>query len=267
MSILITGACGLIGRKLRRYLEDTGRYELRLIDARPRGDPAVIAADLSHWDESWVERFRGVTSVVHLAADARPWASADSVQRNNIDATQNVFSASVQHGVRRVVFASSTWAMAGYRYRRGMLSTQLPPRPTNPYGRSKVAGERIAEQFSLSHNISVVSLRIGHCNARLDDTPGPRMGGRWAQEKWISDRDLCHLIERAILAEGICFAIVNAVSDNPGMRWDIDAARRLLGYSPLDGHRAVVTPMSWIRDAAEFLRLLQRRLLQPAPGR
>ena len=48
-------------------------------------------------------------------------------------------------------------------------------------------------------------------------------------------------MERAILTEGVSFAVLNLTSDNPGMRWDIDEARRVIGYDPQDGHTAVVT--------------------------
>src|SRR5947209_1468549 len=41
-NVVITGAAGNLGAKLRRHLE--GRYPLRLLDRDPRGDPAVVAA-------------------------------------------------------------------------------------------------------------------------------------------------------------------------------------------------------------------------------
>jgi hypothetical protein len=32
------------------------------------------------------------------------------------------------------------------------------------------------------------------------------------------------------------------MSDNPGMRWDIEQTRQVIGYAPRDGHLAVTTP-------------------------
>ena len=58
---------------------------------------------------------------------------------------------------------------------------------------------------------------------------------------WLSDRDLCHGVERAVFAEHVPFAVLNLISDNPGMRWDIDETRRVIGYMPRDGHRAITT--------------------------
>ena len=52
-TILITGAAGNLGAKLRRHWQ--GRYPLRLLDRDPRGDPAVVAADLANWDLAWAD--------------------------------------------------------------------------------------------------------------------------------------------------------------------------------------------------------------------
>jgi hypothetical protein len=42
-------------------------------------------------------------------------------------------------------------------------------------------------------------------------------------------------MERCLVAElAVPFAIVNGMSANTGMRWDIDHTRRLVGYAPQD---------------------------------
>ena len=66
-TVLITGAAGNLGDKLRRHLE--GRHSLRLLDIDARGDASILRADLSRWDENWASHFRGADCVVHLAAD------------------------------------------------------------------------------------------------------------------------------------------------------------------------------------------------------
>lgn len=66
-TILITGASGNIGRKLRTAWEDV--YDLVMIDvAADPADPEVVAADLSKFDEEWMGLFHGVNTVIHLAA-------------------------------------------------------------------------------------------------------------------------------------------------------------------------------------------------------
>ena len=68
-TVLITGACGNIGRKLRAAWEDV--YDLILLDAAAdEDDPEVFKVDLSELDEEWITHFHGVDTVVHLAANS-----------------------------------------------------------------------------------------------------------------------------------------------------------------------------------------------------
>ena len=240
-TMLITGARGNIGSKLRAHCAARG-WELRLLDVETGGDEAIVAADLGQWSDAWAGQFAGVDVVVHLAGDPSPRASWASVQRLNIDLTQNVYEAAVRNGVRRLVFASSNWVMAGYRPGTGTLDTASAPYPVNPYGVSKLLGERLGRSYHERWGLEVVCLRIGYCQ-RGENRPGPSMGmGHWGQLMWLSDRDMCQGIERAALAPGVGCAVLNLMSDNPGMRWDIEETRRVIGYAPQDGAAAVSTP-------------------------
>jgi len=108
-TVLITGAAGNLGAKLRHHLE--GRYPLRLLDCSPGGDPAIVRADLSRWENPWVDLFAGVDTVVHLAADPTAQQTWPNLIGPNVDAIINVFQAAVGAGVRRVVYASSNHVM------------------------------------------------------------------------------------------------------------------------------------------------------------
>src|SRR5207248_3403159 len=94
-TVLITGAAGNLGAKLRRHLE--GRYELRLLDIDPGGDAGIVRADLGHWDAAWVERFRGADAAVHLAADPTAHQTWPNLVGPNVDAVVNVFLAAAQN--------------------------------------------------------------------------------------------------------------------------------------------------------------------------
>jgi NAD+ dependent glucose-6-phosphate dehydrogenase len=74
----------------------------------------------------------------------------------------------------------------------------------------------------------------------------------------LSDRDLCQGMERAVLAENVPFAILNLMSANAGMRWDIEETRRVIGYHPQDSHVAVSTPAI---EEAERLARLEREVV------
>jgi hypothetical protein len=43
------------------------------------------------------------------------------------------------------------------------------------------------------------------------------------------------------------------MSDNPGMRWDIETTKRVIGYAPRDGQAAVTDEQ--VREAQETARL------------
>ena len=229
--VLVTGATGRLGQLLLRHLADD--CDLRATCLNPGSLPGVTMADLSQVDHRHLRLFEGVDVVVHCAGQASPSAGWADVQRHNVDATLNVFEAAARAGVGRVVFLSSNWTMAGYRFRTEILTEDLPPRPTNPYGVSKVVGERIGRCFADHRGLSVICLRIGYCGGLAPQDPRLSQTS-WVRQKWLSDRDFVQLVERAIATPDIGFAIVNGMSDNAGMRWDLAAGRRLLGYVPVD---------------------------------
>lgn len=236
--VLITGAAGNIGAKLAAHFAGTGDYDLRLLDQKP--GEGIVAADLAVYDESWASQFEGVDTVIHLAGEPRGTATWAMVRRANIVGTQHVLRAARAAKVRRVVFASTNQVMLGYRFREGIVTTDLPPAPLSPYGISKLFGEELGRGFAEETGISFIALRIGYFQ-RGENLPGPHMGiGVWGQSMWLSNRDMLHAIERATEAENVPFAVLNLVSNNPGMRWDLEHTRKTIGYAPQDGHVPVI---------------------------
>ena len=77
---------------------------------------------------------------------------------------------------------------------------------------------------------------------------------------WLSNWDWCQAMERAVVAEGVGFAVLNLMSDNPGMRWDIGETRRVIGYAPQDGWAGEMTAALVEQDrvAAELRRMADR---------
>jgi NAD+ dependent glucose-6-phosphate dehydrogenase len=247
-TVLITGAAGNLGVKLRRHL--AGRYPLRLLDRDPRGDPAIVPADLARWDAAWVEQFRGAEIVVHLAADPTAHQTWPNLTGPNVDAVVYVYQAAAAAGVRRVVYASSNHVLGGYADdpEPAVLTPDTPPRPgaryvsdgqardSTAYGACKLFGERLGRCYAAAHGLEVIAVRIGWVRPgenRAAEIPPER--GPWFRLMWLSNRDYCHLMERCLLADlPGPFVIVNGMSANTGMRWDIETTRRLLGYQPQD---------------------------------
>jgi NAD+ dependent glucose-6-phosphate dehydrogenase len=247
-TIMITGAAGNIGAKLAAHFKATKAYDLRLLDQK--AGEGIKAADLSVWDETWPKPFEGVDTVIHLAGEPSGKASWARVHKANIVATRHVLRAAREAKIRRVVFASTNQVMLGYRFRpENPVTTDLPPLPLSPYGVSKLFGEELGRGFAEETGISFIALRIGYFQ-RGENLPGPHMNiGLWGQQMWLSNRDMMQAAERSIEAENVPLAIVNLVSNNPGMRWDIEHTRKVIGYVPEDGNAPVLEAHNLEQDA------------------
>src|SRR5205823_14243701 len=96
----------------------------------------------------------------------------------------------------------------------------------------------VGKCFAEAHGLSVIAVRIGWVRPGENlarDIPPER--GPWFRLMWLSNRDFCQLMECCIWAdplEGLRFVVVNGMSANTGMRWDIEPTRRLVGYKPQD---------------------------------
>ncbi|MFN3652695.1 MAG: NAD-dependent epimerase/dehydratase family protein [Armatimonadota bacterium] len=230
--VLVTGAAGRIGTAFRkRYGE---RYRLRLVDQRPIADPAgheCREADLVELDAARAA-CEGIDTIVHLAADPSPAATFyDTLLPLNIRMTYNMFHAAVEQGCRRLIFASSIHAVNAYP-----LDYQIHPhdpiRPGDLYGVTKCFGEALCSYYADREGLSCIAVRIGACGTpeKVADSDDSRL-----LALWVSEDDLCHLLERCIEApDELRFLIVQGVSDNQLKRMDITSARERLGYAPKD---------------------------------
>lgn len=241
-SVLITGACGNLGTKLSAHLRD--RTRLVLLDRN--ADDGVHATDLSSWGE-WTRHFEGVEVVVHLAGKPVAYHDWPDLIGPNVDAMLNVYEAAAAIGVRRVVFASSNHVMGGYQDGASVPITEsLPPKPglryfadgaerfSGAYAATKLLGERVGRQYTVARRLEVIAVRIGWV-WRGTNQPSelPPERGKWFRDMWLSDCDFLHLMDCCLSASlPEPFLVVNGMSANTGMRWDLTTARTMLGYSP-----------------------------------
>jgi nucleoside-diphosphate-sugar epimerase len=246
LRVALTGAEGLIGGVVRRYLHD--RYDLRPL-TRTEAVFASTVVELEELD-ALTAALRGSDAVVHLAAAsgvADVWAD---ILASNVVGTYNLFEAARRAGVPRVVFASSNHLVGGYELEgapaiyaglgEGPLDERSTPRPDSLYGVSKGFGELLGRYYSDRFGIRVVCLRIGSVVPSDDPSaPAPpsvpaEIAAVWPariRATWLSHRDCAELIARALEAD-VRFAIAYGVSDNPGRFWDLESARRSLGFVP-----------------------------------
>lgn len=251
-TIVVTGTRGNLGGKLVAALK--GRCTLRSLDLQ--GGEDAVAADLANYDRAWAREFDGADTVLHFAAEPLPTSTWARVHRGNIVSTGNVLRAARDSAVRRVIFASSNQIMAGYRFADVLVTTAMPPTPLNPYAVSKLYCEEAGRAFAAETGISFIALRIGNILPGAN-VPSAGMGiGMWGQQMWLSNRDFIDGVRAAIDVPDVSFAILNLVSNNPGMRWDLSQTQQLLGFTPKDGHAAVASPAVIAEDAAARLARL-----------
>jgi uronate dehydrogenase len=222
-TVLITGAAGDIGRRLRSLL--AGVYpRLRLSDVKTPPDVAAeeifVPADLA--DMAQVERaVAGVDAIVHLGGFSveGPW---ETILSANIVGCYNLFEAARRHGVKRVVFASSNHAV-GFYPRNRRIGIDAPVRPDSRYGVSKAFGEAVAALYAFKYGLRVTCLRIGN----VADAPVDRR----RLSIWIKPEDLVQLIRIGLEHPDIRYEIFYGASDNDRSWWDNEAAFRF-GYHP-----------------------------------
>ena len=166
MKVLITGATGFIGAPLTAALTDAG-YQVRAAvrDRRgrsfPPGAEIALLPDLAGAVD-WTPLVTGIDTVVHLAGIAHvgPEIPDAIYDRVNHLATATLAGAAARAGVRKFVFMSSTRAQAGAQS-RAPLTESAEPRPTDAYGRSKLAAEAAVRASGLPSTILRPALVYG----------------------------------------------------------------------------------------------------------
>jgi len=221
--VLMTGACGTIGTVLRPALRE-GLEELRLSDLRdPEGlvEPETsVIADLRHFDA--VQRaVDGVDAVIHLGAVPNE-AAFEVIAGPNLHGVYHVFEACRRANVRRIVFASSNHASGMYPVGVPLDGSQRA-RPDGLYGASKAYGEALGSMFVDRFGLSIVCLRIGS----FRPTPGEKR----ELSTWISHADGLRLVQAALTADDVGFAIVYGASANTRRWWPADER---VGFVPQD---------------------------------
>lgn len=232
-AILLTGAAGNIGRAFRRLAGD--RYRLRLsgiepVQLAPREQAETVVLDVSD-PTACRAACRGIDTVIHLAADPSPRAGFyESLLENNVKGVYNIYRASADQGVRRVIFASSVHAVGGY-VAGFQPHADSAPRPANLYGASKAFGEAIGSVFAAQEGLTNIAIRIGAFDNPPEDRDKP---DPVAASAFVSPRDLTQLIERCIVADLTGFHVVHGLSNNRLTAFDISSTRALVGYAPQD---------------------------------
>jgi UDP-glucose 4-epimerase len=168
--VLVTGGAGFIGSHLVDHLLKEG-IEVVVLDNLQRGRLENIRHHLGKKNLCFVRGdirnyrlvrnlVRDVDAIIHQAARISvPESIENPVLTNdvNVNGTLNLLKASVESGVKRFVYASSC-AVYGDAEMMPIKENCLP-KPTSPYGASKLAAESYVQAFHEVFRLRTVCLR------------------------------------------------------------------------------------------------------------
>lgn len=229
--VLVTGSAGAVGRHVCAELLRRG-HAVRGLDlvATPGLADATVG---SVADAACVGRaLEGCDTVVHLAAEPNDAPFLEVLLEPNVVGLFNVMSAARQAGLRRVVLASSI-QVVGRGPRPGTLpAPTTAARPSNHYALTKLWAEELGAMYAHRFAMSVIAVRIGWMVRDPDEALTMLRIQR--QEIYLSGMEAGRFFALAVEAEGVDFAVVYAVSADGVAHFDMEPARRLLGFVPRD---------------------------------
>lgn len=170
-SVLVVGGAGYVGSSVSAYLLDHGN-EVWVLDDLSTGhrslvlDPIIKAGrfiESRAGDRSVVEallREKKFDAVLHFAAKSLVGESVrlpELYWENNVEQTRSLLESMISTGVKRFVF-SSTAAVYGDAGDEE-ISEDLRKAPINPYGETKLAVEKMLEDYAGTHGLRSIALR------------------------------------------------------------------------------------------------------------
>ncbi|MFD1317087.1 UDP-glucose 4-epimerase GalE [Loigolactobacillus zhaoyuanensis] len=181
MTVLVLGGAGYIGSHTVDRLVEKG-FDVAVVDNLVTGHKAAINSKARFYygdvrDTSFLEQVfttEKIDSVVHFAAfSVVPESMRVPLKYfdNNTAGMINLLEVMERHNVKQIVF-SSTAATYGEPKQIPIKETD-PQVPTNPYGESKLAMEKIMHWADLASGIKFVALRYFNvAGAKADGSIG-----------------------------------------------------------------------------------------------
>lgn len=166
MKVLITGGAGYIGSHTNRFLNEQGINTVVLDDLSDGHEESVICGSLVKGDFGDRELLDSLMTtnkfdaVIHFAAFA---SVPDSVVRparyynNNVTNMQTLLDACVSHDIKHFVFSSSAATFGNPQY--VPIDEKHPQMPINPYGTTKLIGEKLLEDYEKAYGLKYCAFR------------------------------------------------------------------------------------------------------------
>ena len=177
MAILVTGGAGYIGSHTVMYLREQNEDVVVLDNLTKGHEQAVLNVPLYKGDLTdgkvidQIFADHDIDSVIHFAASSLVGESVTNpleYYRNNVVGSQALVSKLIEHDVKYIVF-SSTAATYGNPERTPIEENDVT-NPTNPYGETKLAIEKMLRWCDDAYGLKSTSLR--YFNAAGADPEG-----------------------------------------------------------------------------------------------
>lgn len=177
MNVLITGGAGYIGSHCSRYFRAQG-VDVTILDDLSEGhreavgDARLVVGDCG--DGELLSRLfaeKTYDAVVHFAAFTSVGESVAEPRkyfRNNVENMLTLMNAAVDHGVGYFVFSSSS-AVFGEPAELPIREDH-PQRPINPYGETKMIGERMLADYERAYGLHSCSFRYFNAAGDAEDS-------------------------------------------------------------------------------------------------
>jgi len=169
--VLITGASGFIGSHTVESALDKGysvRVFLRYNSTGYVGNLRFLGKKLKEIEIFWgdirdytsvLRAVKGVDYVIHLAAQISvPYSFQNPIDfaMNNVVGTTNILKASVEGGISKFVYTSTSEIFGGSDEPLNEDSLRIPK---SPYSASKVGADAMVKSFFYTYNLNTLILR------------------------------------------------------------------------------------------------------------
>lgn len=248
MTILVTGATGLVGERLVPRLVETGE-ECRVLARPGKSAPAgVQAVEGDLFDPaSLADAVAGVSAILHLAAVFRT-QDIDLIWKSNLEGTRNLITAMQIHAPEaRFVLASTSHVYNKNSPRPGRETDAVEP--DQAYPASKVAAEKALRESGLNWAIVRLPFVYGDGDGHLEMLPkhlsafGFHPANRMST---IHHRDIATAMKLA-LAGGFDRHIVNVSDEAPTTIYELV---KLVGHDMAPSPQALHDPWHLHVDAS-----------------
>lgn len=186
MRIMVLGGAGYIGSHTVYELIDAG-YEVSVIDNLLTGFREAVHPQAKFFegdirDKAFLDAVfakEKIDGIIHFAASSQVGESMKNPLKyysNNLCGTEVLLESMVEHGIDKIVF-SSTAATYGEPENIPIQETDRTL-PTNCYGETKLAMEKMFKWTAKAHNLRYVSLRYfnasgAHPNGKIGEAHNP----------------------------------------------------------------------------------------------